>query len=78
MYHFFSEPGGGGGTIGPPSVDPPLLALPPLADAFVSACSTGGSLFGFRLVGLRDALSINQLRDVRPNEVEQTEDRAPR
>src|SRR4051812_16186548 len=74
MYHFFSEPGGGGSTRGPSPELLPVAEPEPPFDAFVSDCSTGGVASAASVsLGSVDALSINQLRDVRPNEVEQTE-----
>src|SRR4051812_923490 len=68
MYHFFSAVGG--------AVTWPLDVMGcPLPSAF-SVCSIGGadsSADSDSWGSFGPALSINQLRDVRPHEVEQTE-----
>src|SRR3569623_286709 len=61
MYHFFSAPAGRG-MAGTPSAA--------AADLGCSGCA-GASVVG---AGVSVPLSINQLREVRPDEVEQTED----
>src|SRR5690606_36524736 len=77
MYHFFSAVGG---AMFWPFVDVGSSAVVPAAGAadFVSpsACSTGGAVCSCSSVSFGsgdDALSINQLREVRPDKVEQAE-----
>src|SRR5690606_38514900 len=75
MYHFIS-PGGWGAAVAPPPFPPSVLAAPAAVSGLASSEACGGvaslaTSCSFGSCGV--PLSINQLREVRPNEVEQTE-----